>query len=120
MTLYSNSRYLKTLAIPITDEDGNGSEIYSLMQTTVMEDDLGEFDWYTVKGDELLEDIAYEVYYNIGGADLWWVLAMANPEVEYPLDLSSMTRIRIPPTTWVQSFIKELDDWEYTWRNNPK
>lgn len=112
------SRYARVRTIQVTDADSETFEVYELPQTTVLEADLyDEFMWYTIVGDEKFEDIAHEAYHEVGGDALWWVLAMVNPEVFYPLDLSAGTRIRVPSQRWVQDFLSTRDDWKFTWRS---
>lgn len=118
MGLYPLSRHLKVGAVQIETADGEFVEVPKLPQTTVQDIDISsDAEWYVVRADETFESIAFDQYYDIGGANIWWVLAMLNPHIEYPLDLQAGDRIIIPPTQWVQSFLRSQDDWEVTWRN---
>jgi hypothetical protein len=117
MTLYNRSRGLKVETIEIEAADGDKQQVYKLGQTSVQEFDIDSFEWYTVKGAELFEDIADKFYEDIGGADLFWVLAMCNDHIFYPLDIQAGDRIRVPSPQWVEEFVNQEDAWESTWRN---
>jgi phage tail protein X len=53
----------------------------------------GHFTYYMIQLGDRYDTLAYRVY---GRADLWWVIADANPEVFYPDDLLAGAIIRIP------------------------
>ena len=117
MELYDKSRFIRARFQQVTDADGDSYVVPQLTQTTMPEYWLPEETiWYTVKGNEKYEDIAYDFYYDLGGPDLWWVLAMCNPEIFFPMDLQAGDKIRIPPTRFVEDMLASRDDWEEIWR----
>ena len=117
MALYKYSRYNKVDTIDITAEEDDKQNVYELPQTTVQEFDIDDWEWHVVTGDATFESIADEFYEEFGGASLWWVLAVCNDHIFYPLDIQAGDRIRIPAPQWIEKFLEEQDDWESTWRN---
>jgi len=116
MPINSRSRYFRVQTTQIVDENGERTEVYDLGQTTVLPEDLPlNTDWYAVKVGEDFESISENAYFEIGGHELWWVLAMVNPDIIYPLDLKVGDQVLVPPSQWVEEFLDTPDDWTFTW-----
>lgn len=119
MPIHAGSRYLRVNVIQVKDADGDVQRVYELPQTTVsLEQKSLDAATYTVSEGETFESIAHREYGSLGGSDLWWVLAMYNPHIFYPLDMSAGDVIEIPPARWVESFMRSADNWEETWRTS--
>lgn len=90
MSLFRGSRYRLTSTIQNTDADKQVNSVHVLRKTTVIP---GTTRPYTTVAGDTLEKIAEREY---GDANKWYVLADANPEVFWPLDLLEGVVIRIP------------------------
>lgn len=90
MPIYEGSRYATADVIPVAAVDG----VYRA--TVFPTRSVTEPATYTVhrvtEGDRL-ELLAHRAYEN---AELWWVIADANPELIYPDDLVPGTLLKIP------------------------
>ncbi len=119
MPIFDDSRYARSLFSTVIDADDESYEVPFLQQTTVVTDEQpqSEFQWYTVRHGQNFEDIADDVYFDAGGADLWWVLAACNPHIFYPADLAAGDNIIVPSGEWVEEYVAALDDWEATWQS---
>lgn len=91
MPIYEESRYEDALVVPVAGSDG----VYrATIQAPLGSVEVGEE--YTVhrvvEGDrlDLLADRAY------GDAEFWWRIADANPELDYPDELTPGQLLRIP------------------------
>lgn len=110
MPLYGNSRYVKVGMLQIEDSAGEGAEVYKLRSTTVLPVDLPD-DWQSVvvQPGETFEYLAERIWSELGGAELWWVLADCNPEIMYPLDVAAGDVIRVPSASWVAEYMRTED-----------
>lgn len=114
------SRYGRVPSYQTKDAAGEAVEVLGLPQTTILapgSDATGQ--WYVVVGDETFESIAHEVYFDRGGAELWWVLAMVNKHIVYPLDLQAGDRLLLPEPEWVSRYVNSVNDWRGTWLRRP-
>lgn len=79
MALYSSSsRYSKSVGKSVAER--------SLPQT-------GRYTLYTVRQGDTLESIAARL---LGSTERYWELADLNPQIKFPLDISTGDTIRIP------------------------
>jgi len=97
MTVFSNSRFRFRKMIIIIDETLTKHSVHKVNITT----DLGPgiYRKYTCKAKDTFESLASRFYED---ADKWYVIADANPEIFFPLDLVSGTEIRIPNSVYAQ------------------
>jgi len=117
MPIHNRSRYLRVPSIQVEAADGEKLLAYELPQTTVGPDQASpDSVGYVVSEGETFESICHQEYSQVGGTRIWWVLAMCNPHVFYPLDLKAGDVIQLPPVRWVEAFMSTRDDWEETWR----
>lgn len=91
MTIYEGSRYETATVVPVKEAGGNvRPAVYA------NPDDVRQhFDYsrYVVRDGDRLDMLASRVY---GDAELWWIIARANPEIFYPEDLPFGIILRIP------------------------
>lgn len=97
MTVFSNSRYRFRRMILTTDETNTTNSVHKIPITTDI--GPGTYRKYVCRARDTFESLASRFY---DDADKWYVIADANPEVFFPLDLTSGTEIRIPNAVYAQ------------------
>lgn len=95
MTLFRGSRYRFGEVIQVQDSEGEVNRVHVRRNTTNIPT-KGTRSYVALAGDTF-EKIAEREY---GDANKWYVLADANPEVFWPLDLQAGIQIRIPPRSF--------------------
>lgn len=95
MGLFRGSRYRFSETIQVYDSDGNVNGVYVLRETRMIVPD-GSLP-YTIQARDTLESLAFKHY---GDSNKWYVIADANPQVFWPLDLDTGTLIYIPPRSY--------------------
>ena len=89
--IYEGSRYDDEKVVQVQDSAG---ALHSAIYISPLVDRrYFEFVPYTVADGDRMDVLAYRFY---GDADMWWLIARANPEAFYPGNLSYGTVIRIP------------------------
>lgn len=92
MTIFNGSRFLfKPLKNGVTP-DGENIRYHPLQPTTDWNRD--GYQTYVTKARDTFESMASKFY---GDGNKWYIIADANPEVFYPLDLKAGVQIFIPP-----------------------
>ncbi len=95
MTLFANSRFRFADRIQIEDKNGEVNSVQVLRITTSdIPDNTSSF---TTGAGDTFEKLADRFYQD---ASKWYVLADANPEIFYPLDLTAGTVIKVPPRSF--------------------
>jgi nucleoid-associated protein YgaU len=94
MTIFNNSRYRFGDVQSVQDSSREFNEVHRLRRTAI-DPPIGSIS-YVVKAGDTFESLAYKFY---DDADRWYVLADANPDVFWPLDLIPGRRISIPPVS---------------------
>jgi len=97
MTLFQGSRYRLEEYIQSTAYDGSVESHPPLRETTV-ETRYG-FIQYKVLAGDTMESLAFAKY---GDANKWYVIADANPQVFWPLDLEAGTEIVLPSFVYAE------------------
>lgn len=95
MTVHQNSRYRFKNILQITDENGETTYIHKIRKT--YSGVLGGSRIYKTKAGDTLEKLA-ELFYS--DSRKWYVIADANPEIFFPLDLEAGVDLTIPPRTY--------------------
>lgn len=97
MTVFVNSRYRFRDMVLVQDETLTKHAVHKIRKTT----DTGPkgYRMYTCSSGDTFESLAWRFY---GDGDKWYVLADANPEIFFPLELTSGTQIRVPATFYAQ------------------
>lgn len=95
MSLFRGSRYRFGETIQIQDSSGESSRIHVLRETTNIPAQGARL--YTVQAGDTFEKIAEREY---SDGNKWYVIADANPEVFWPLDLVAGMQMRIPPRSF--------------------
>lgn len=91
MTVFQTSRYNFSDTQQIEDSAGNVVKIHKIRKTTL--DGYPGFRLYTTKAGDTFESIAAREY---SDSRKWYVLADANPDVFFPLELSAGMQVVIP------------------------
>ncbi len=95
MTLFANSRFRFSDRIQIEDKNGEVNSVQVPRVTTSdIPDNTASF---TTGAGDTFEKLADRFYQD---ASKWYVLADANPEIFYPLDLIAGTVIKVPPRSF--------------------
>lgn len=90
MTIGALSRYSQSEVLWIrTKKRGNKRTAYLNTVTGL----TSPYSVAMLRYGDTFEDLSYKIYRD---ADRWWVLADANPQVFYPLDVIPGVQIRIP------------------------
>ena len=97
MAVFYGSRHRFTRPIQVEDGDSNVYSVFPLQQTTV-EPPTGS-KRYLVQGGDTFETLAYSFY---NDANKWYVLADANSQVFWPLDLESGVEVIVPPRSFAE------------------
>ncbi len=92
MPIYEGSRYEAT---PMHATRGPGGVEHMTLQLELGVPEVVDYTVHRVVGDERMEQLAEDAY---GDADLWWVIADANPQLGYPDQLKPGALVRIPLT----------------------
>ena len=98
MTLFKGSRYRFKEAIQAMDADGNVEAFYPLRDTTLQDPIPGSARHLVLAGEtfESLADMRY------ADATKWYIIADANPQIFWPLDLTEGVEIIIPPRSYAE------------------
>lgn len=97
MPIFSGSRY--RVLDPIQVEDANGNiESYHQLRPTTFDPPIGS-KRYTTQAGDTFEKLAFQRY---GDANKWYILADANPQIFWPLDLESGVEVIIPPKSYAE------------------
>ena len=92
MPIFEGSRYQYATIVPLADSKG----VYHATIIPLANADITtDYTTYRVTSGDRLDSLAGVAY---GDAELWWVIADANPEVFYPDDLVPGALLRIPTT----------------------
>lgn len=97
MSIFYGSRYRLDSTIQVTDSDGNVNSVFKLRKTTV-EPPIGS-KRYTTQAGDTMEGLAFRFYTD---ANKWYILADANPQIFWPLDLESGVEIIVPPKSYAE------------------
>lgn len=95
MGIYKGSRYRFSDVVQVTDSDGDVNGVYEIRETTVEVPD-GSIP-YTIQAEDTMEALAFKYY---GDGNKWYVIADANPQVFWPLDIRQGVLIYIPPRSY--------------------
>jgi len=95
MGIYQGSRYRFSDIIQSSDADGESNGVYELRPTTTDIPD-GSVP-YTVQAKDTFESLAHKYY---GDGNKWYVIADANPNIFWSLDLTQGELIYIPPKSY--------------------
>lgn len=95
MPVFRGSRYRFGDFLQVEDYAGEVNGVHVLRETTTT--DVSGFRRHTVQAGETFETLAFKQY---GDARKWYVLADANPQVFWPLDLEAGQLILIPPPSY--------------------
>lgn len=90
MAIYQESRYETADVIPLPDRTGVYRATIIPTRTVRVPD---SYSVHRVVTGERLDTLASRAY---SDAELWWIIADANPELSYPDDLVPGSLIRIP------------------------
>lgn len=97
MTIFYGSRYRLTIPIQIQDSDGEYNSVFPLRKTTI--DPPTGSKRYTTQAQDTFESLAFRFY---SDANKWYILADANPQIFWPLDLESGVEIIVPPRSYAE------------------
>lgn len=97
MPIYQDSRYEGAPVVPVQGSDGVWR---ATLQPPLGEITIGSYNTHRVVSGESLVSLAFDAY---GDPEFWWRLADANPQLEYPDELTPGQLLRIP------SFAEEVD-----------
>lgn len=91
MSIYQGSRYRLVPAVQSESADGEVEASFSLRPTS----DQNRTSYKTIqtRGTDTMESLARRIY---GDGGKWYIIADANPEIFWPLDLAPGTTLRIP------------------------
>lgn len=89
--ILEGSRYEDDPVLRVKDARGNVNP--AIYPDPYADEQEFEFVPYRTMVGDRYEAMAYQAY---GDAELWWIIARANPEVFYPDDIPAATLIRIP------------------------
>jgi nucleoid-associated protein YgaU len=95
MTVHQNSRYRFRDSYQTTTIGSDSVRIHKIRKTTVSPQN--GFRIYVVRAGDTFESLAYT---NYGDARKWYVIADANYNIFFPLDLEPGSSILIPPKTF--------------------
>jgi nucleoid-associated protein YgaU len=95
MTVHQNSRYRFRESYQTMQIGSDSVRIHKIRRTTVLP--IAGFHLYTTRSGDTFESLAHQYY---SDARKWYVIADANPEIFFPLDLISGVQILIPPKTF--------------------
>lgn len=87
--IFSESRYETSDVVPVADASG----VYRATIITSRTVTAGEYSTYRVRMGDHIEALAFTAF---GDAELWWQIADANPELDYPDELTPGALLRIP------------------------
>ena len=103
MTLFNRipNRYRSVPDVSLQNNDGTYTIITAFRDTTATEDDLNNSRLHRVRGEQTMNDIALD-YFDV--PELWYVIADANPDIFYPLDVLDKVgeQIKLPSTSNVR------------------
>jgi nucleoid-associated protein YgaU len=97
MPLYRGSRFRKAPIGYIQLSDESKVKVYGVTTTTL--DAPARSQKYRVKAGETFETIAHREY---GDGNKWYVLAMVNSQIFWPLDLEANDEIIVPPRSFAE------------------
>ena len=95
MPIFKGSRYRLVDKLQIEDNDGEINSVFTLRKFP-LEVPKGSVP-YTTRAGDTFESLAAKHY---SDANKWYIIADVNPQVFWPLDLTSNTLIYIPPRTY--------------------
>ena len=95
MTIHQNSRYRFRNILQVVDETGKTNYIHKIRKTTI--GTLSGSRIYKTKSGDTMETLAVLFY---SDARKWYIIADANPEIFFPLDLEVGINLTIPPRTY--------------------
>jgi len=98
MVVFRNSRYRFLGKYQVEDKLGAIEQVYELREFP--RGTIRGMISHTVKASETFEQIAFKYY---GDPAKWYVLADANPQIFFPLDLQAGAVIVIPPLFYASS-----------------
>ena len=97
MTMFTGSRYRLLEPLQVTTADEEEAFCHQLRKTTL--GTLLGSRRYTTQAGDTMESLAFEAY---GDATKWYIIADANPQVFFPLDLEVGVEIVIPPKSFAE------------------
>ena len=103
MSYYANSRYLGQTFGQTRDHTGATHLVPSQRATTMFPEDMpfGSFTKLAPAGEPSMAAMSNQY---LGSPSLWWVVADANPDIFYPLDLQATDVVKIPPMSTIHRF----------------
>lgn len=93
MPIYQDSRYEDAPVVPVAGSDG---VFRATIQPFLGEAELGTYTVHQVTAFDTLPQLAADAY---GDSELWWRIADANTELDYPDELTVGMLLRIPVMT---------------------
>lgn len=92
MSVFTGSRHRFSQALQALHKTGEVIATLSLTRTT--DKDRESYDTISTRAGDTMESLARRLY---GDGIKWYLIADANPEIFWPMDLEPGTKIRIPP-----------------------